>query len=282
MASEPTLFLALGKRKCWLARPPDYSCLLERAREIFSELEEFADGEISFSFTPESIGEEVELHHSAFQFVHDKANLRIDTRKPSGLTRPNSKRSTNPLDGEQDQTMSEPCRKRIKAEQEHIDLTSPLLLTLSSLPAAAPTPAPEPVVDENDSPEQDRQISRRVLDLDVQPIPDGMVLVDNHASDSNVTGMSPINESVEAPTAPARAERVPTSGAPQGSTATQAQPIIRSLTSKNFPVDISSSTNRNCPKRQLVPEEWVGCNKPWDDNEDSGQFSVRVLTGKRF
>lgn len=95
--------------------------------------------------------------------------------------------------------------------------------------------------------------------------------------------MLTIVDLVEAPVAPIRAEETTRSEATQGAAATQVQPIdTMALTSDNFPVDVTCPTRQICPKRKQVPEEWVGCFKPWTSAANTKQFVVRVLTGKRF
>lgn len=170
MASEPTLIITLGKHNRWLSKPADYTSLLDCARQRFNELKGLQDEDIIFCFTPEWVDEELELDGSTFQYVHDKARLRIDTRRPAGQARP--KRSTDPLNGELDKTNSEPCRKRTRTEQDPIDLTLAPPLTASPLraaPAAAPSPVPELVTAEIAPPKQS------LLDRDVQSNLDGTI-----------------------------------------------------------------------------------------------------------
>lgn len=270
MASDLSLFLVMGKRKCLLSKPSDFAHLMEHARETFGELEGVADNEVTFSFTPESISEEVELHPSGFQFVHDKASLRIETRKRVLPTR---------YEDENDPLRSGTTPKRVKTQQSPIDLTLSPPSVSFPLPIAASQIDSVPEVILGSKPTEthnlERMISRDPPEIELEPATnmiDKAQAVKRHfnaASHACPSSMSLTNSE------PSR------SVDNKQATARNAEFVsITNLSCDRFLVSLDSVDHQIRPRRQVVETEWVGCIKPWSDAEDDILHHIRILTGR--
>lgn len=269
MASTLTLIISFGERKRLLSKPAQYTSLLECARRFFLELQGLQDEEIVFYFKPGWFDEELELDDSAFQQVHDKAHLRIETRKMPTI---NGIKRLVDLSEETTSTKTEPAQKRIKIEQnqqEHIDLTASPLLTPSNLPAATVSTSPGLFVDE-------------IPDLQQSWQDIGIALRESQSDHRAGSAFCP-SAHPDRSTDDASVQSPGAAVLPPSATTTQDQALaITALTSDNFPIDITSPIRHTCPTRQVVAEEWVGCNKPWTSTDEAAtqQFSVRLLTGE--
>lgn len=303
------LILAFDDRKRLLSKPAEYSDLIHFARKFFDKLEEFKDDEVTFQFTPEWGGAELELDESAFEFVHHRAELRVVTSKQNSSTK--AKRLAD-YDEPRDESRPQ-NQKKIKTEAstpqpvEIIDLTqsehvgSCLSVSGQIVPVARDQCADEGL---KLSSQHNQHISQQ-LPHQTQAAPENLIsaqslldaehslvnqsvdaaLVSSQGSEPSQTGSTAGLQS-QSQTSPqtqsATGNQSSTTSGPQVSSETEVAQLVSTtaLTAHNYSVVVASPARDICPHRQQIAAQWVRCRRPKTESDGDGQHTVRLLTGE--
>lgn len=303
------LVLAFGDRKRLLSKPAEYSDLIRFARKFFDQLEGVKDNEVTFQFTPEWGGAELELDESAFDFVHHRAELRIFTSKQ--ILSAKAKRTLEP-DGAQNHSTPD-TQKKIKTgasmarPSELIDLTQPdhinpcLSASGQIIPVAEDHRTDEQLSSQHNQNSTPQQLQQTQASPEGLPSAKNLHLPDTESStalrgDHAALVSSRADEPFQARNMAGRhiqrqaLSQIEFSTGNQNSTASEAQTSsatevaqhvsIGTLTAHNGLVDAASPTRKPSPCRQQIAEQWVNCSKPLTKSDGYSQHSVRVLTGE--